>query len=76
MKYKKILFFNFLKDEVVEVLKGVILTSNEICALIVGESCGSQITPNMHWNIQFPPIPKPPFAGYPEPKVFDKLTFS
>lgn len=58
-----------MKDEVVEVLKGVILTSNEICALVVGESCGSQITPAMQWSVAFPPIPKPPFAGYPEPKV-------
>lgn len=22
------------------------------------------------WSVAFPPIPKPPFHGFPEPKVF------
>jgi len=57
---------------VVEVLRNVVLDSNDICALIVGESCGEPDSRSLKWGISFPPIPKPPFQGYPEPKVKKK----
>ncbi|XP_035706324.1 sphingomyelin phosphodiesterase isoform X3 [Folsomia candida] len=55
-------------DEIVEVLKGVVLDSNDICALVIGETCGVPVSPNWRWDVAFPPIPKPPFHGFPEPK--------
>ncbi|CAG7786610.1 unnamed protein product [Allacma fusca] len=59
---------NLYIDEVVEVLRGVILDSNDICALVVGETCGKQNSPHLQWNVAFPPIPKPPVHAHIEPK--------
>jgi len=49
-------------------MRAVILDSNEICALIIGETCGSGVSPSMEWNVAFPPVPKPPVEiPFPQP---------
>ena len=56
--------------EAVQVLRSVILDSNDICALVVGENCGKGVSPTLNWSVAFPPIPKPPVPSeFPEPKV-------
>jgi len=68
---------NIYIDEAVEVLRQVVLDSNEICGSVVGEACGSgNISPSLEWSVTFPPVPKPPVVQYigPESKVGGKPT--
>uniref|UniRef100_T1IYT3 Saposin B-type domain-containing protein n=1 Tax=Strigamia maritima TaxID=126957 RepID=T1IYT3_STRMM len=55
------------KHEILHVLAKTNFTLIEICAVIVGESCGES-TPDLNWTVSFTPVPKPPVVNVPLPK--------
>ena len=48
------------KGEVLTVLDHLALSPEQVCGVIVGDSCASPYNPFSMWNITLPHIPKPP----------------
>lgn len=65
-KYKDVLN---LQDEFVGVIEKLVLSPEEACGLVVGESCGKSYNPEDMWNITLPNVPKPPVKPYVLPQV-------
>ncbi len=57
------------KSEVLTVAEEVILTSNQTCGYIFGDSCAKVYNPFMMWNISLPPVSKPPVTLHVPPKA-------
>lgn len=55
-------------NEVIYVLKRTNLGADEICSFIIGDACGDIYNPYHEWEIDLPPIPKPPPHEIPIPK--------
>lgn len=56
------------KDEFVGVIEKLVLSPEEACGLVVGESCGKSYNPEDMWNITLPNVPKPPVKPYVLPQ--------
>ena len=58
------------KDEFIGVMEKLVLTPEEACGLIVGESCGTPYDPYASmWNITLPNVKKPPVQPHVPPKA-------
>ncbi len=47
----------------------IALDPDEVCGLLVGDSCATTYNPEMKWNITLPKTPKPPVKPPVPPKV-------
>lgn len=56
------------KDEFVGVIEKLVLSPEEACGLVVGETCGNPYDPEVMWNITLPNVPKPPVKPHVLPQ--------
>lgn len=47
----------------------IALSPDEVCGLLVGNSCATTHNPEANWNVTFPNVPKPPVKKLTQPKV-------
>lgn len=57
------------KAEVLTVFDEFFLSPDEVCGLILGQSCAERPNPDIFWNVTIPKTPKPPVRPIPPPKV-------
>ena len=57
------------QEEVVSVFAKLVLSNDEVCGLVIGDTCGTPYNPLGDWNITFPSTPKPPVVPPQPPKV-------
>ncbi|KAL3856819.1 hypothetical protein ACJMK2_011534 [Sinanodonta woodiana] len=48
------------KDELFGVAERLVLTPNEVCGILIGDTCGTPYNPATMWNVTLPIVPKPP----------------
>ena len=57
------------QDEVLTVFDKIALSPDEVCGLLVGDSCAKTYNPEENWNVTFPHVPKPPVKKLKQPQV-------
>lgn len=56
------------QDEVLTVFDRLVVSPDEVCGILVGDSCGTPYNPLDNWNVTLPDTPKPPVM----PRVLPK----
>ncbi|XP_074657493.1 sphingomyelin phosphodiesterase-like [Tubulanus polymorphus] len=56
------------QNEVLYVVSHLVFDADELCGLVVGDSCGKPYNPMDMWNVSLPNIPKPPIRPPVPPK--------
>ena len=59
----------FMQNEVLTVCDQLALSPDEVCGLLVGDSCATSYNPDEKWNVTFPHVPKPPVQKLKPPQV-------
>ncbi|XP_033105480.1 sphingomyelin phosphodiesterase-like [Anneissia japonica] len=54
--------------EIFGVAVGAVITPDEVCSRLLGNSCGNPYDPGSVWNVTFPDVPKPPVIPPKPPK--------
>ncbi|XP_041349363.1 sphingomyelin phosphodiesterase-like [Gigantopelta aegis] len=64
------------RDELFGVLTGRLLTPDEVCGFVIGDSCAQPYNPELMWNVTMTSTPKPPvIPPTPPPPSSPKLRF-